>query len=375
MCSKIEFLLKEMGNIKKSLSIIEEELIQMQNSKQETRTNTGKVDEETLDIWRQVIKVIKKELTEVSFNTWIRDIKSISKDNNYFYISVPSAFHKDIIEGRYLKIIENAFMFVTNKNYTAKVLVEKIYEDRSGKWEANESLEKIDNKYNFDNLIIGKYNELAYRSAFNFANDFHENPRTIYVYGRIGLGKTHILKATKNYILKHMPSKKVKYMTVDDFIQKMLKSISENNCNVFINEIVSNDLLVLDDFQDIKGKVFSQGEIIKIINNMSEKSKSVLIASTESLDNTLLLDEKASSLFEIEEVFEITELDTDTGKRILEKRIEDENIKLDKEIITYISSNFNLNVRELNNALNRVISFFNLTENTADLDMVIEILW
>ncbi|WP_159436138.1 DnaA N-terminal domain-containing protein [Anaerosalibacter sp. Marseille-P3206] len=153
MPSKIDLLLKEIGNIKKSLSIIEEELIQMQNLRQETKTNMGKVDEETSDIWSQVIKVIKNELTEVSFNTWIRDIKLVSKDNNYFYISVPNAFHQNIIEGRYLKIIENALMFVTNKNYTAKVLVEETYEDCSEKWGAIERIEKTDNKYNFDNLI------------------------------------------------------------------------------------------------------------------------------------------------------------------------------------------------------------------------------
>mgnify|MGYP000933138233 FL=1 len=372
MPSNFNLLLKEIENIKKSLSIIEEELKQMQNPGQETKVE--KVDEEVSDIWSQAIKVIKKELTEVSYNTWIKDVKPISKDNNYFYISAPNAFHQGIIEGRYLKLIENSLMFITNKNYKVQVLVEETHEDYSEKAGINNSLGEAGIKYGFDNLIIGEYNKLAYKSAFDFANDFHKNPRIIYIYGKVGLGKTHTLKATKSYILERMPSKKVKYMTLDSFIRATVESVFNGNNDDFINAIVSNDLLILDDFQDIKGKEFIQWEIIKIINNMSEKGKSILIASTESLGNTLFLDEKASSLFEIEEVFEITELDIDTGIRILEKRIEDENIVLDKEIITYIASNFNLNVRELINALNRVISFANLTESTADLDMVVEIL-
>lgn len=375
MPSKVNLLLKEIENIKRSLSIIEEELKQIQNSKQETKVE--KIDGEALDIWNRAIKVIKRELTEVSFNTWIKDIKPISEDNNYFYISAPNAFHQGIIEGRYIKLIENALMFVTDKKYIVEVLLEETsvnYTDYSIKWEANEDLDKTNSKYSFDNLIIGEYNKLAYRSVSNFTNDFYKKPRVIYIYGKVGLGKTHILKATKNHILEHMPSKKVKYMTIDSFIRKVLESISKDNNDYFINEIVSNDLLILDHFQDIKGKEFTQGEIIKIINHMIDKGKSILIASTESPVSTLLLGEKMNSLFEIEEIFEITELDTDTGIKILEKRIEDENIELDEEITKYIASNFNSNVRELINALNRVISFTNLTNSTVDLDMAVEIL-
>ena len=370
---KVNLLLKEIENIKKSLFIIEEELKQIQKPVQEMKVE--KVDEEIFDIWNQVIKSIKKELTEISFNTWIKDIKPISKDGNYFYISVPNAFHQGIIEGRYIKLIENAFMLVTDRDYIVKVLVDETNEDHGSEWQARECLDKNDIKYSFDNLIIGEYNKLAYKSVFDFANDFYKNPRIIFIYGKVGLGKTHILRATKNYLIEHKPSKKVKYITIDSFIRKLLDGVSKDNKDDFINEIVSNDLLILDDFQDIKGKEFTQGEIIRIINHMIEKGKSILIASTESLDNIFLLGEKTSSLFEVKEVFKITELGTDTSIKILEKKIKDVNIELDEEIIVYIASHFNSNVRELINALNRIISFCNLIDsNKVDLDMAVEIL-
>ena len=193
-------------------------------------------------------------------------------------------------------------------------------------------------------------------------------------YGKVGLGKTHLLKAAKNRILKCMPLKKVEYMTIDTFIRKTIESISRDDNDALINKIISNDLLILDDFQDIKGKEFTQGEIIKIVNYMAEKGKSILIASTESPDNIFLLEEKVNSLFEIAEVFEIKGLDIRTGTNILERKTRAENIKLDEEIIKYIASNFNSNVRELTNAFNRIISFANLTKSTIDLDMAIEIL-
>lgn len=117
----MDLILKEIENIKRSLSIIEKELKQIQNPKQEIKIEGS--DKEALDIWNQATNSIKKELTEVSFNTWIKDIKSISRDDNYFYISVPNYFHKNIIEERYIKLIETALMSVTDKDYIVKVSV------------------------------------------------------------------------------------------------------------------------------------------------------------------------------------------------------------------------------------------------------------
>ena len=368
----MDSILKEIENIKRSLSIIEKELKQIQNPKQEIKV--GKPDGETLYIWDQATEIIGKELTEVSFNTWIENIRPISKDENYFYISVPNYFHQNIIEGRYIDLIENALMLVSDKNYIVEVLVDEAKIDYISERKIDMGSEEGDSKYCFDNFIIGEYNELAYKSVFDFANSFYKKSRIIYIYGKVGLGKTHLLKAAKNRILECMPLKKVEYMTIDTFIRKTIESISRDDNDALINKIISNDLLILDDFQDIKGKEFTQGEIIKIVNYMAEKGKSILIASTESPDNIFLLEEKVNSLFEIAEVFEIKGLDIRTGTNILERKTRAENIKLDEEIIKYIASNFNSNVRELTNAFNRIISFANLTKSTINLDMAIEIL-
>ena len=171
----MDSILKEIENIKRSLSIIEKELKQIQNPKQEIKV--GKPDGETLYIWDQATEIIGKELTEVSFNTWIENIRPISKDENYFYISVPNYFHQNIIEGRYIDLIENALMLVSDKNYIVEVLVDEAKIDYISERKIDMGSEEGDSKYCFDNFIIGEYNELAYKSVFDFANSFYKKSR------------------------------------------------------------------------------------------------------------------------------------------------------------------------------------------------------
>ena len=371
---KIKLLREEIRRLKGSISKIEVLLDEIEKS---PCTNTNMMDGELLDIWESATDLIEQELTEISYNTWIKNIEPIEIDDNCFYISVANDFIQNIVENRYVSLIEKALIIVTGMDYTVKVLVGVRENQSNSKEKEEESISdkqiKIDSKYSFDNIVIGKYNKIAYKSAYEFARNFHEKPRIIYIYGKVGLGKTHILKAVENYILENEPLKKVNYMSVDDFTNELIKSIFSDSKENFKNTTTFNDVLIIDDLQNITGKERTQEELVKVVKNMVESGKSVIIGCTKSPQDTFILNEKIDSLFEMGEVIEITELDMDASIKILEKKIEDENIKIEDEILMFIATNFNSNVRELINALNRIVSYSNFTGEVVDIDMAVKL--
>ncbi len=328
------------------------------------KNNASNTDLDLGFIWNEVLKAIQKELTEVSFNTWMKVIKPLSVDNEIIYLLVPNEFTKGIIEARYSELIMTAIKYVTDKKYDIIITCTTEKENELIHELNNPVLEirpQAKSKYNFDNLVIGDYNRFAYKSLSQIIQNPKERPSLTYIFGEVGLGKTHMLKALENSVLLNHPSIKVKYMHIDDFIQELIKSISKDNNDLFRENIIDNDILILDDLHHIIGKERCQEELIKILNTMIEKGRLVIIGCTKSPQEVFIYDEKFTSLFEIENVIEIAEPDINTRTEILIKQAENLEVQIDKEVITLVAGIFTKNIRELINGFNRVIFYSNLT--------------
>ena len=343
-------------------------------------SNTEKrqlINLELLDIWNKALEIIKRELTEVSFNTWIKIIKPIKMNKEVIYFTVPSNFTQEIARQRYSRLIQTAIYGITGVEYQLRFYVEgkNVSQNNEKLHTPESSLENhslLNAEYNFNTLVVGEYNQLAYKSALEAAQNRCGYLNLLYIYGGAGLGKTHILQAVGNYILDNRLSAKVKYMTMDDFTNAMIAAIRDDSLPEFRNRLLRNDVFIFDNFQYIAGKERTQEEFHKIVTAMLEEGKQVIIGCTKPPEDILVLSERFTSLFTVNGVFQISKLDLDTKIEMLKRKAVENNIKLNDEIISIMIDRNSMNVRELLGGFNRLVSYSKLTGKQISIEMVRE---
>lgn len=329
-------------------------------------------------IWSKAKQVIKNELTEVSYKTWIDPIIPVKLEGNTIFLETSSLFSKEIIDARYLKLIKTAIYYVTSQNYNVKIgVIELIKEEK------NETLNKYQNqifksvlnsKYTFDSFVVGKSNYLAYQAAMNIAQNPKENIKLLYIYGKRGMGKTHLLHSIGNYILDNKPSINIIYFTIDDFTNQLIKSISTDRKNEFYNSFKNVDVMMIDDCQYLSGREATQDEFYKIISNLLHMDKQVIVSSDTLPEQILVQNERLSSVFEMDGVFKLNKLELDDRLSILKIKAQEKNIDIGDEILHLIAQNIDYNVRELISALNRLKSYMDITGTVIDKKLAMDII-
>ena len=336
-------------------------------------------------LWENTLNIIKGEMSEVSFNTWIKSCEPISISSNTIKISVPNVFTQDILEKRYKDLVINSIYSACSKQYNVEFLTEsEIQEANSDKptdsseqnhkdsmsiTVSDEMSSTLNPKYTFDSFVIGNSNRFAHAASLAVAESPAKAYNPLFIYGGVGLGKTHLMHAIGNEILRNNKNSKILYVTSENFTNQLINAIKDNTNDQFRNKYRSIDILLIDDIQFIAGKERIQEEFFHTFNTLYESGKQIILSSDKPPKDIQLLEDRLKSRFEWGIMADISNPDYETRLAILRKKAQLDNILIDDEILSTIATRIDSNIRELEGTLNKLIATASLTHSPITLEM------
>ena len=332
------------------------------------------------NLWKDVLNVIKVELTEVSFNTWLKSINPISLNGNKIILGAPNDFTKGILMGRYFNLIKNSIKQVTNEDYTIEFIIPgeesnyNIGQNIIQETPENNQRAQLNPKYTFNTFVIGNSNRFAHAASLAVAEAPAKAYNPLFIYGGVGLGKTHLMHAIGHYILSQNPNSKVVYVSSEKFTNELINSIREYRNEEFRNKYRNIDVLLVDDIQFIAGKEGTQEEFFHTFNALHENNKQIIISSDRPPKEIPTLEDRLRSRFEWGLIADIQAPDLETRIAILRKKANIENIEVPDEVMLYIASKIQSNIRELEGALIRVVAYSSLTNRRVSEELAEEAL-
>jgi chromosomal replication initiator protein len=330
-------------------------------------------------MWTRVMDLLKSELTEISYNTWIRTIEPLSINSSTIELGVPTDFNKGILESRYLPLISNAVRQISNREYNVIISIpsqEPAKKRGSGNENTNEEISNsiLNPKYTFDTFVIGNGNRLAHAASVAVAEAPAKAYNPLFLYGGVGLGKTHLMHAIGHYILSQNPASKVLYVSSEKFTNELINAIKDDRNEEFRSKYRNIDVLLIDDIQFIGGKERTQEEFFHTFNALYEANKQIIISSDRSPKEITTLEDRLRSRFEWGLTADIQSPDLETRIAILQKKAQLENVYIPNDVFIFIADKVISNIRELEGALNRVIAYSTLTDTEISTDLCAEAL-
>ena len=332
----------------------------------------------TEEIWQAALNELEMEVSRANFNTWLRNTKALNKEDGLFFIAVPDSFTKEWLENKYydkvLVILKNLSRDIHGIKYEIKTDVFKLnnsssaYINRpttiSAQLNFNSNSTNIikaglNPKYLFENFIVGPFNQLAHAAAIAVVKNPGNHFNPLFIYGAVGIGKTHLLQAIGNEILKNSPEKKVKYITSDRFLDNLITSIKTGSVDVFKENYYKTDVLIVDDVQFFTGKEKMQEIFFHTFNYLYQNNKQIILSSDRSPAVIDDIPNRLKSRFEGGMIADINIPDFETKMAILEKKLEYKKYNLNKKIIIRVAEKVGT-IRELEGVLNTIISYLEL---------------
>ncbi len=344
-------------------------------------------------IWEAVLGEIEVNLSRINFNTWFKDTFLDSINEDKAIIGVPSAFVKKWLEEKYHKNILSSLERITEKKIKEiiyKVELKKINTSNNSnvkilglekqapviikKDVKNNSNGKfgLNPKYLFDTFIVGKGNELAYAACQAVIKDLGKSYNPLFIYGGVGLGKTHLLQAIGNEMMKK--TNKILYTTSEKFTNNYIQAVHTGKAKEFKNLYRKVDLLLIDDVQFMGGKDGTQEEFFHTFNELQQGDKQIVLTSDRPPKSMPAIEKRLISRFESGMVADVGKPDIETKIAIIESKLKEKNYSLNEEIINYIANNIQNNIRELEGALNKIIVWHQMNNNIPDIKSVKQVL-
>ncbi|MDU4660071.1 MAG: chromosomal replication initiator protein DnaA, partial [Clostridium butyricum] len=329
---------------------------------------------------------IKSELSEVSFNTWIKSCEPISISSDTITISVPNSFTQDILDKRYKDLVANSIEVVCSKLYKIEfVIASEASEKEDLKETSSNSASKsivvndemsstLNPKYTFNSFVIGNSNRFAHAASLAVAESPAKAYNPLFIYGGVGLGKTHLMHAIGHYILDNNPSAKVVYVSSEKFTNELINAIKDDKNEDFRNKYRNVDVLLIDDIQFIAGKERTQEEFFHTFNALHDANKQIILSSDRPPKEIPTLEDRLRSRFEWGLIADIQVPDFETRMAILKKKADVENLNVANEVMGYIATKIKSNIRELEGALIRIIAYSSLTNRDVTVDLATEAL-
>lgn len=331
-----------------------------------------------VSLWDKTLQLIKGDLTSVSFNTFFKNIVPLKIHLNDLILLAPSDFNKDILENRYLHLIEDAISQLSLKKYNIKfVLSEKEVADlNSDSTDLNYRVlyPNLNPKYTFDTFVIGNSNRFAHAACVAVAESPAKAYNPLFLYGGVGLGKTHLMHAIGHHIVSQKKDSKVVYVSSEKFTNELINSIKDDKNEEFRNKYRNVDVLLIDDIQFIAGKERTQEEFFHTFNTLHEANKQIIISSDRPPKDIPTLEDRLRLRFEMGLITDIQAPDFETRIAILRKKAQLERIDVPNEVMSYIAKNIKSNIRELEGALTRVVAYSSLSNRVISFDLATEAL-
>ena len=320
--------------------------------------------------------LLKDEVNKISFDTWIKTLELIGIEGNTYLLAVTSNVHKDSINSRYYDLILNTFKYITETECKIELVVTKNNSNQSEPT-VNDPIDAISGysssslnpKYTFDTFVVGNSNRFAHAAALAVAEAPATSYNPLFLYGGVGLGKTHLMHAIGNAIIKKNNSSKVLYVTSEKFTNHLINAIRDNKTEEFRNTYRNVDVLLIDDIQFIAGKERIQEEFFHTFNTLHESGKQIIISSDRPPKEMKLLEDRLKSRFEWGLIADISNPDYETRLAILRKKAQSDNISIDDMILSNIATKIDSNIRELEGVLNKMIAKSSLTHTPLTIEM------
>ena len=329
-------------------------------------------------IWNNSLELLKSELTELSFNTWIKTIEPVSKNKNTITLLVPADFFKNMLESKYLLLIKNAIKQVSHKTYEINFITPSSDMNKPSQKVSSSSNELtfplLNQKYTFDTFVIGNSNRFAHAASIAVSESPAHAYNPLFIYGGVGLGKTHLMHAIGHYILSHNPNYKVLYVSSEKFTNELINAIKDDKNEDFRSKYRSIDVLLIDDIQFIGGKERTQEEFFHTFNALYEANKQIIISCDKAPKEIITLEDRLRSRFEWGLIADIQPPDFETRIAILRKKAQLENITIPNDIMVYIADKIASNIRELEGALNKVVAYSSLVGGDITVETATEAL-
>ena len=329
------------------------------------------------DLWRKIIEDLEQESSPIGYNTWINRLMPQELTDSTFIIHAPDPVVKQTIEHRYLNKIVSAIKKNTGKVINVELTLNNhkfpdnsISHDKRDKPSANSNLLS---RYTFRTFVKGKNNELAFAASMAVAESpGRTNYNPLFLYGGVGLGKTHLMQSIGNYILDFDQNMKIIYTTSENLVNDFVASIRNKDGDAFRNRYRNVDVLMVDDVQFLIDKERSQEEFFHTFNTLFFASKQIVLSSDKHPQDLKSIEERLTSRFGSGLVVDITRPDYETRLAILEKKAEPENIDIPADVLQYLAKNIASNIRELEGALIKVIAQAKLTKSDISLELAAE---
>ena len=349
------------------------------------------MENELYQRWEEILEHMKVsfDITDVSYRTFIKILSIYSVEGNTLTILIDDiniGNSKSFIEKKYNRFLSVAIEEITGIHYDICYLSLTALDAQNNNQVNEKDLKKvrlnpsINPNYTFDTFIVGDNNDYAHAASLKVAEEPGDTYNPLFIYGGPGLGKTHLMHAIANYILENDKSKKVIYVTSETFTNEIVDAVrdSKNEHSTarqeFRNKYRNVDVLLIDDIQFIIGKESTQLEFFHTFNHLYESQKQIIISSDKHPSTMTMLEERLRSRFEMGLTVDVKPPTYETRMAILRKKISEENIILDDNILDYIASNIVSNIRELQGAINKVISFSNLCDKEITMELAKEAL-
>lgn len=353
-------------------------------------------------VWDEVLEIMAADLPERSFDAWLKDSRPVQLDGNTLYIEFPNEFTKDWVEARYMNPLQKTLRQVANRDWDIKFTIpkgvkslstpgERTYDEKPRRQQEQvERIEEPDDqpiietpsreaapvssilnpRYTFESFVVGNSNRFAHAASLAVAEGPAKAYNPLFLYGGVGLGKTHLMHAIGHYALEQDPNISVVYVTSETFTNDLIFAIGKKSMVDFRNKYRNVDILLVDDIQFVAGKESTQEEFFHTFNALYEANRQIIISSDRPPKDIPTLEERLRSRFEWGLTADIQPPDLETRIAILRKKAIDDNLVISHEVLSYIATHVQSNIRELEGALVRVTAHCTLHNVPLELDTV-----
>ncbi len=325
-------------------------------------------------IWNQALGELEQKVSRPSFETWLKDTEPLALEQNRLTVSVPTDFVKEWLENRYSQLILDVLRDLSGEDLTVRFVVGSA--DPSPlpirPISINEDIvsTSLNPRYTFESFVIGNSNRFAHAAALAVAEAPAKAYNPLFIYGGVGLGKTHLINAIGHFVLKHYPDLRVVYLSTEKFTNDFINSIRDNRTVDFRNRYRNIDVLLIDDIQFLAGKEQTQEEFFHTFNALHENNKQIVISSDRQPKEIPTLEDRLRSRFEWGLITDIQAPDLETRAAILRKKAASENIDIPNEAIMLIADKITTNIRELEGALIRIKAYSRMTQQQIDEELI-----
>ncbi|WP_124726253.1 chromosomal replication initiator protein DnaA [Staphylospora marina] len=337
------------------------------------------------EIWARTLELIQDRISKPSFETWLKNTEAVELSGDRLIVAAPNDFTREWLESRYQELVQGIVREVTGSDLTVTFVCRT--EERPAGTERDmpvksaEEPEEFDPlstqlnpRYTFDTFVIGANNRFAHAASLAVAEAPAKAYNPLFIYGGVGLGKTHLMHAIGHYVLGHSPTSRVVYISSEKFTNEFINAIRDNKTIQFRNKYRNVDILLIDDIQFLAGKEQTQEEFFHTFNALHEANKQIIISSDRPPKEIPTLEDRLRSRFEWGLITDVQPPDLETRIAILRKKAIADNLDVPGEVLAYIADRVDTNIRELEGALIRVVAYSALMNRPVSPELAAEAL-